>query len=417
MPAKAIDTKEKVTFRSIVADPLVGPLIGIVFLYLVGFGLVFPVLPLFARSFGVGNDGAGLLIGAFGVARLVGDLIGGSIIDRKGERWTAVTGMASLALCSAATGAAPNFVLAVVFWALAGVGSAVVFASLYSYLLKAAPADRVGRTLSFFYGAFNAGVIAGGAVGGFLAERFGLDAPLYAYAFILVVGIAAYIRFVPSLPAGSSVEHKNLESEAEGRGSEGRPPSSSARDLLKVPGFITTLFVNLTYLWIVAAIFNTLIPLFANQELAMSPGAIGAMFAVGVAVEFIVLFPAGSLADRLGRRMVLLPSLIGLAIVTAVLGTASSGPVLTLFFAVLAIFSGFAGVPPAAMLADIVPAAQSGRAVGIFRFSGDIGFALAPLIVGTVSKSFGFNAAFVVTAVVPAAAALVTLRTRETLRR
>jgi MFS transporter, DHA1 family, multidrug resistance protein len=417
MPTKDLDMNEKVTFRSIVADPLVGPLIGIVFVFLVGFGLVFPVLPLFARSFGVGNDGAGLLIGGFGVARLIGDLIGGSIVDRKGERWTAIAGMASLAICSVATGAAPNFVSAVVFWALAGVGSAVVFASLYSYLLKAAPADRVGRTLSFFYGAFNAGVIAGGAVGGFLAERLGLQAPLYAYALILVVGIAAYLRFVPSLPASSSVEKADLAPAGGSQSSEKRRPSSSVRDLLKMPGFTTTLFTNMTYLWIVAAIFNTLIPLFANQELEMSPGAIGAMFAVGVAVEFIVLFPAGSLADRLGRRLVLLPSLSGLAIVTALIGTAPSGLVLTLFFAVLAIFSGFAGVPPAAMLADIVPAAQSGRAVGVFRFSGDIGFALAPLIVGTVSKSLGFNAAFVVTAVVPAAAALLTLYTRETLRR
>ena len=79
---------EKVTFATVLKDPLVGPIIGLVLVLLFGFGLVFPVLPLFARSFGVGNDGAGLLLATFGFARLFGDLIGGSIVDRKSERWT-----------------------------------------------------------------------------------------------------------------------------------------------------------------------------------------------------------------------------------------------------------------------------------------------------------------------------------------
>ena len=42
------ETTEKVTFRSVLTDPLVGPLIAIVFVLLAGFGLVFPVLPLFS---------------------------------------------------------------------------------------------------------------------------------------------------------------------------------------------------------------------------------------------------------------------------------------------------------------------------------------------------------------------------------
>jgi len=189
------------------------------------------------------------------------------------------------------------------------------------------------------------------------------------------------------------------------------------RELLRVPGFLATLFFNLTYLWIVAAVFNTLLPLFANEELGMSTSAIGAMFAVGVAAEFLALFPAGSLADRLGRKKVMLPSLIGLALITAVMGTATSALMLVALLAVMALFSGFAGVPPAAMLSDIVPTEHSGRGVGAFRFCGDIGFFLGPLIAGAASDSFGFNAAFVITAIVPALAVLFSLKTAETLRR
>jgi MFS family permease len=418
MPSQGLETTEKVTLRTILADPLVGPIIGIVFVLLAGFGLVFPILPLFARSFGVGKDGAGLLLAAFGFARLFGDLIGGSIVDRKGERWTALAGMAFLALCSSATAAAPNFFAAIVFWFLAGIGSAIVFASLFSYILKAAPNDRVARTLSYFYGAFNVGLVAGAAVGGFIAAQFGLHAPLYGYSLVLVVGIGCYLRFVPSLPGTRSRDDAPIAPEREAATSETpRPSGPLVRELLRVPGFLATLFFNLTYLWIVAAVFNTLLPLFANEELGMSTSAIGAMFAVGVAAEFLALFPAGSLADRLGRKKVMLPSLIGLAIITAVMGTATSALMLVALLAVMALFSGFAGVPPAAMLSDIVPTEQSGRGVGAFRFCGDIGFFLGPLIAGAASDSFGFGAAFVITAAVPALAVLFCLRTPETLRR
>ena len=411
------EAKEKVTFRSVLTDPLVGPIIAIVFILLSGLGLVFPILPLFARSFGVGNDGAGLFIGAFGFARLFGDLIGGSVVDRKGERWAAIVGMSFLALCCAATGAARSFVWAVVSWSLAGIGSAIIFAALFSYILKAAPSDRVARTLSFFYGAFNVGIIAGGAVGGFVASAFGLRAPLYGYALILVIGIVAYARFVPTLPATAGEPESAMTAEGEAATIEApRPSGRIVRDLMRIPGFVTTLFLNLTYLWIVAAIFNTLVPLFATDELGMSTAAIGAMFAVGVAAEFFVLFPAGALADRIGRKRVMIPSLAGLIVVVALLGTSTSPIMLTLLLAALAICSGFAGVPPAAMLSDLVPQEHSGRGVGAFRFCGDIGFFLAPLIAGWTSKSFGFETAFLITAAIPAVGLLFTLRTAETLR-
>jgi MFS family permease len=409
---------ERVTARSIIKDPLVGPIIAIVLVLLSGFGLVFPIMPLYARSFGVGNDGAGLLIATFGFARLFGDLVAGSIVDRKGERWTAVAGMIFLAICSSITGAAPNFVAATVAWGFAGIGSAIVFASLFSYILKAAPRDRVARTLSFFYGAFNVGVIAGGAAGGFIAGALGLAAPLFVYSVILMFGIFVYLRFVPDLrhrAIGQSVDEAAI---VEGAVAEApRPSGRIVRDLLRVPGFITTLVLNLTYLWVVAAIFNTLVPLFASDDLGMSTSAIGAMFAVGVAAEFFVLFPAGTLADRYGRKAVMVPSLAGLAVMIFVLGLSPSALVLTVLLAVLALFSGFAGVPPAAMLSDIVPQAQSGRGVGAFRFCGDIGFFLGPLIAGATSKAFGFKTAFAITAVVPLIACVVTIRTKETLRR
>jgi MFS family permease len=85
--------------------------------------------------------------------------------------------------------------------------------------------------------------------------------------------------------------------------------------------------------------------------------------------------------------------------------------------ALLGIASAFAGVPPAAMLADVLPPHESARGVATFRFGADLGYTLGPLVCGLTAASLGFKAAFLV-AGVPCLIALVAVTlARETLLR
>jgi MFS family permease len=188
------------------------------------------------------------------------------------------------------------------------------------------------------------------------------------------------------------------------------------RDILRIPGFMTVVVTNLAYLWVVAAVFDTLVPLFAKDELAMSTVGIGVIFAVALTTEFVVLYPAGAVADRRGRKFLLVPALAALAVLSGSLGWAETPVVLGVLMAVSGIAFGFAGVPPAAMLADVVPTERSGTAVGLFRFCGDLGFTLGPLLAGFTATAFGFEVAFAVAAVPTVIALLLAVRTEETLR-
>jgi MFS family permease len=67
------------------------------------------------------------------------------------------------------------------------------------------------------------------------------------------------------------------------------------------------------------------------------------------------------------------------------------------------------------MLADVVPTERSGTAVGLFRFCGDLGFTLGPLLAGFTATAFGFEVAFAVAAVPTVIALLLAVRTEETL--
>src|SRR6266545_1211182 len=247
----------KVGVRVILSDPAVRIIILVIFVVMVGFGIILPILPLYARSFGVGYGAVGLLISAFAVTRLAVDPFSGRIVDRLGERVCAALGVGIVAVSSVLTGLAPNFPLAVVFRGAGGAGSALLFTALTSYLLKVVPKDRMGRTLGLFYGSFNIGVIVGAPVGGAIAGAFGLAAPLYFYAGLLFVAGVMYLRLVPN--------PRVLDPEPDEAADAGAARTSGARALRRRREVLTAIFLNFAYLWMIGAAFDTLVPLFGDD--------------------------------------------------------------------------------------------------------------------------------------------------------
>lgn len=382
---------------------------------MVGLGLVLPVLPLFARSFGVGYAAAGMFVSSIGITRLAFDLIGGSIVDRIGERKSGAIGLVVLAVCSLATALAPTFAIAVIFWGIGGAGSSILFAAQYSYLLKVAPKSSVARTLGVYYGAFNLGIVGGGVVGGIIADNFGLASPLIFYSGILTFAALLYLKFI--VDPGARARSDAAPDEAGDGSTFQRGMFGRLGELFRTGGFITAIVLNFAYMWFVAAVFDTLVPLYSQESLGMSPSGVGVMFAIALATEFVVLYPAGVLADRRGRKFVLIPAFAALAAVTILLGTAGTIVLFALGMGLLGIASGFAGVPPAAVLSDVVPESSSGLGVGAYRFAGDLAFVFGPVLTGATIAGLGFQAAFVLAAVPLTLALVVVVRTPETMAR
>ncbi len=235
---------------------------------------------------------------------------------------------------------------------------------------------------------------------------------------LLLLAVAVYLRFVPA-PVNSERCEPSVAEEARAAREVPAIRRSKARivEMLRTPAFKTVMVVNFAYMWFVAGVFDTLVPLIGKDAVGMSTLGIGAVFGVALATEFAVLYPAGSLADSRGRKAVMVPALVGLAVTIAVAGWVTTVWAMAVAMAVLGIFSGFAGVPPGAMLSDVTPEGNSGTAVGIFRFSGDLGFALGPIIAGITTNAFGFRGSFAIAALPILAALLLVLRTPETMAR
>ena len=375
-------------FRDILRIPEIRAAMLGTFVIMLGFGILSPVLPNYARSLGVGYDAVGLLVSAFSFTRLVADPFVGRFIDRYGERGMATLGAVGVGVSSVASGLAPTFTQLVIYRAAGGVFSALFFAALLSFLLRTIPPERSGRVMSVYYGSFNLGFIAGGPLGGLFAKWFGLASPLHIYAISCFVAALVFWR---------TMYNPERHSDEVRKGGLRRLPWNRP--------FVTVLFLNFAYLWIIGAVFSTLIPLFGREKVGLGLGGVGIGFAIATGTELVALFPAGKATDRYGRRAVLIPALAGFALVTALFGFATSTIAFMVATAFLGVGSGYAGVPPAPMLSDVTPPELKGSAVAVFRFAGDLGFVLGPLVAGWVASERGFVAAFVVSSL-PALVAL-----------
>jgi MFS family permease len=160
--------------------------------------------------------------------------------------------------------------------------------------------------------------------------------------------------------------------------------------------------------WTISGPGQFIASVFAKEKLDMSSDQIGLAITMSAIGEILVLFVAGRASDRYGRRAVLLPSLAVAAAATALIG--QIGDSRLLFFPLMAfIGAGVAASTTATggLLGDAVGQKGSGTAVGVNQMAGDLGYLLAPSLLGIVAEGpAGFSGAYLAGAL-PAALVLV----------
>src|SRR5919199_98904 len=118
------------------SQPQLVPIVLVVFCVMMGMGMMVPVLPLFTEQHGGGPASAGLLLSAFGAARLVVNIPAGLASERFGRRRVMIAGIALLALTSFAAPMSGSIPALAGWLFLQGAGS-----SLYVTAALAAMAD------------------------------------------------------------------------------------------------------------------------------------------------------------------------------------------------------------------------------------------------------------------------------------
>ncbi len=374
----------------------------VAFVVALGFGIVAPAIPLFARAFGVGTTAVGLAVSAFAFFRFVSAFSGGTLVERFGERGVLSSGLLIVAVTTGLAGLASTFPLFLALRAAGGVGSAMFTVAALSLLLRVAPPTHRGRAAATWQGGFILGGIAGPAAGGLLAE-LSPRLPFFLYAgFLLVAGAVAVAMLRTAPAAGDPVEAPART------GPEPEAGPVALRSALRSRAYVAALVANFGVGWFLFGVRNSLVPLYVTEELGRTVAWAGAGLLAGSLAQALGLLGSGRLVDGWGRR----PSLIlGSAVATASVAVLVLPPAIGAFLASMALFGLGASLlasAPAALVGDVSPA-RGGRVVAVFQMAADLGAIGGPLIAGWLTDVASYQVAFAVTAAVLGAGLLTAL--------
>jgi DHA1 family multidrug resistance protein-like MFS transporter len=347
-----------------------------------GFGAMVPSLPLYAQSFGVPTSAIGMAVAAYGLARFVLAVPSGQLSDWLGRRPTlAIGGLVSAIgnLCCAWANAYPEFVVARF---VAGAGAGLILTTGQVVLADiSSPAQR-GRSIAIYQGTFLFAVGIGPFPGGLLAEHFGLAAPFVAY------GVASLLAAIVAWFAVS--ETRDLWRAAAPTEAPARPPL--ARQLRLLAGKIGFVLVSLISL--MNAVVRTgglfaIVPVLATALLGLSVGAIGFALMLGSICGLFAAYPAGWLADRFGRKVVIVPATLMTATSMVLFCVAPNYGWFIAAAIVWSVASSVGGAAPATYAADSAPLGMNATAMSAFRMTADAGYVIGPLLLGLIADLYG----------------------------
>lgn len=358
-----------------------------VVLLMMGIGVISPVLPQYARSFGVSITMVGLLTTAFGVARIMGDIPAGQLSEKLGRRPVLIAGPLVVALASVACGLAESYWQLVVFRFIQGAGSALHATATMIVLADiSTPANR-GQVMSWFQGSFLIGTGLGPVLGGFVAQYFGLQAPFFALALFAGLSVFwAYFR----IPETKAIVHEVISTP----GNPKRPTvlaQTGFKPLLGDISFMLICFINFGIIFMRQGAQNQLLPLLASERLGLNAGQVGMALTVVALTTFVALFFAGRLSDQFGRKAIITPGCLITAISLVMLAQSYSHWFLLLTCGIMGIGSTASGPTLAAYVADTIRRENYGHAMGLFRTIGDLGFVVGPVLLGWLADLQGFS--------------------------
>jgi MFS family permease len=384
-------------------------LVGAAFVIAVGYGIVSPVLPAYARSFDVGVTAASVIVSAFAFFRLAFAPVGGRLVTVLGERPTYLLGLLIVAASSFATAFAQSYAQLLIYRGLGGIGSTMFTISAMALIVRLAPPQARGRVSSAYGSAFLIGGMVGPVLGGLLAG-YGLRAPFIVYAAVLLIAAA-----VVAIGLGGARLRP--------------PPIEAASDRMTVgeawrsPVYRAILVANVANGWTNFGVRMAVLPLLATTVLD-EPWVAGAVLAIGAVGTAGTLQVSGGLADRIGRRPLVVGGLLVMAVSMGSFGLAqhpalSETTGLTVLFGLSLVSGVGAGlVSPAqqAAVADVIGNERSGGAVlSAYQMAQDGGAIVGPVLIGLVADRMGFEAAFVATGAVCVLGLLPWLRAPEPL--
>ena len=349
-----------------------------IFVNLIGFGIIIPLLPFYAETFGASPLVIGLLFAAFSISQLVASPLLGALSDRWGRRPVLMGSLFGTAVSFTMMAVAPNLLVLFAARIIDGLSGGNITTARAYVADVTTEADRA-RGYGVIGAAFGLGFIVGPGLGA-LFSRVSYTAPIWVAVALTLVAIGVAWAWLPEtvhrVEAGGPSWWQLLPS------------------VLRRPGLAHLLSIDFVY-WLAFAMFQTTFALFGQRRYGFGVAQIGYLMSgfgvLGVIVQVALI---GRVVKAFGERSVLVG---GLSCAAVGIGLAAASSTITIFVLALvpvALGMGLCNPSLASLLSRSATADDQGRVQGTAGALESLGRAVGPVLGNGSLQMFGEGSAY-----------------------
>lgn len=343
-----------------------------VFIDLLGFGIIIPMLPFYAQDFGASEFLVGLLFASYSLMQFLFAPVWGRVSDAVGRRPIILISLLGTSLAFTIFGLAQSLLILFVGRILAGAFGAVI-TTAYAFIADVTTPENRAKGMGMVGAAFGLGFIFGPFVGGVMADAFGLAAPAFAAAGLALANlILAWFTLPETFPAAArakGVDHRLRRTFSLVRFWEAlHHPAVGA--LLLLYFFITLAFANLEATY----------ALLTEDLLGWGAGENGYAFAyIGVVMVIVQGGLIRPLSHRFGEHRLIIAGTLLLVPGLGFLPFSGGAPVLLILTGALALGNGLNSPSLGSLISRGVGENEQGGIMGIMQSLGSLARVLGPL--------------------------------------
>jgi DHA1 family tetracycline resistance protein-like MFS transporter len=384
------------------------PLVAIfltVFVDLIGFGVVIPLLPFYAEHFHATPDVVTLLMASYSFTQFFSAPIWGRLSDRWGRKPILVTSLAGIALSYVWIGFAGALWQLIAARALAGAMAGNI-AAAQAYIADVTPPEKRAQGMGLIGAAFGLGFIVGPALGGLLGGRDPANPHFLAPALTSAgLSVLALLFAIVTLRESLDAETRRAHAAA--------PRPNRLAIIASVLGerdlrVLVLLFFLVTFVF---ASMESTFALWSERVFNWGAQQNGYIFAyTGVLAALVQGGLIRRLAPRFGEARLLIQGAVALGLGLALIPFVGSLPLLLVAMALLAYGAGVANPSLSSLISLSVGKESQGRALGISQSAASLARILGPASAGVIFTLGGHNAPYVAGAAIMVAVLLIAVR-------
>lgn len=341
--------------------------------------IISPILPQIGAELAIPDPLLGTLVTAYSLMVGLFAIISGPISDRIGRRRILLVGAGLMTLALAAHAFVADYVSFLGVRVFAGVGGGILSGAAVSYVGDYFPYHRRGWALGWIMSGSAFGQILGIPMGVVLAGHLGFRAPFYLFALTMTLTFALIWYSLPQPPIVKREDRLSV--------------GGAVRDYLDMlrRKEIASAAVAFFLMFLGVSLYVVYYPTWLERTMGFSSNQIASLFLVGGVANVLTGPQAGRVSDRIGRKLIVLLSCVGLFFV--MLGTTlvvrSLWVAYPLFFLTMVLVAMRIS-PFSALLTALVPDQNRGSLMSLTVALGQVGFGLGGALAGPLYAEFGY---------------------------